>query len=235
MTIPPPPSVETFTRDDFGPQTWLLRRLPALTNDRVFRWSVGLLIAEGLCALGGMLRLPAVISVTLAVLGVVLLAAAHGIVLLLTFAGDALPEEYARLVNVRERLHPITMAALVYLVLSHATAFATGYAALQRLDLHTWVDGVRHSYLALWFFSYLTTFTIAFGDLQPGSAAVKILLTLQVAASATMLFGMVAVIVSSYVGVLTERRELLIRLRSRTESHDPRRTRRRRSARRRER
>ena len=27
--------------------------------------------------------------------------------------------------NVRERLHPITMAALVYLLLSHVTAFAS--------------------------------------------------------------------------------------------------------------
>lgn len=173
-------------------------------------------------------------SVTLAVLGVVLLAAAHGIVLLLTFAGDALPEAYGRLVNVRERLHPITMAALVYLVLSHVTAFATGYAALQHLDLHTWADGVQHPYLALWFFSYLTTFTIAFGDLQPGSAAVKILVMFQVAASATMLFGMVAVIVSSYVGVLVGRRELLIRLRSRTDPRATRRSRGRRSGRKRE-
>lgn len=61
MAASPPPKFETFTRDQFGLQSWLLRQLPPLSNDRVFRWSVGLLLAEGLCALGGVLRLPAVI------------------------------------------------------------------------------------------------------------------------------------------------------------------------------
>ena len=46
----------------------------------------------------------------------------------------------------------------------HWSAFATGYAALQRLDAHTWVDHTHHPYLALWVFSYLTTFAIAFGE-----------------------------------------------------------------------
>ncbi len=210
----PRPQFESFSRDHFGLQSWVLRRLPPLSNDRVFRWSVALLILEGLCALGGIPRLPTPVCVALATLGLTLLVGAHVLVLLLTFAGDALPAEYGRLVNVRERLHPITMAALVYLVLSHVTAFANGYVALQRLDPHAWMDHTQHSYLALWVFSYLTTFTIAFGDIQPGGGVVKLLLVLQVAASATMLFGMVAVIVSSYVGVLTKRRELLAALRS---------------------
>ncbi|MCC6348304.1 MAG: hypothetical protein IT347_01765 [Candidatus Eisenbacteria bacterium] len=210
----PHPEFETFTRDRFGLQSWVLRRLPPLSNDRVFRLAIALLMAEVLCALGAIPGVPAAVSPVLALVGLALLGCAHAVVLLLTFAGDALPEEYGRLVNVRERLHPITMAALVYLVLAHVTAFATGYAALQRLDPNTWADGLRHPYLALWVFSYLTTFTIAFGDLQPASTAVRLLLVLQVAASATMLFGMVAVIVSSYVGVLDRRRELLAALRS---------------------
>jgi hypothetical protein len=209
------PEFEVFSHDHFGLQSWVLRRLPPLSNDRVFQWSVGLLVAEGLCALGSIFRLPSTICMGLAVLALAMLASAHAVVLLLTFAGDALPAEYGRLINVRERLHPITMAGLAYLVLSHVTAFATGYATLQRLDLHTWLDHTQHSYLTLWVFSYLVTFTIAFGDIQPSSVAVKLLLVLQVAASATMLFGMVAVIVSSYVGGLTSRRELLTNLRSR--------------------
>ena len=213
MPVPALPELQVFSRDHFGLQSWLLRRLPPLSNDRVFRWSVGLLVAEGLCALGGILQAPRGVSIALALVGLALLAAAHGIVLLLTFAGDALPNEYGRLVNVRERLHPITMAALVYLLLSHVTAFTTGYATLQQVDASTWIGKAHPSYLALWVFSYLTTFTIAFGDIQPASVPVKLLLVLQVAASATMLFGMVAVIVSSYVGVLAGRREALAKLR----------------------
>jgi hypothetical protein len=195
-------------------QSWLLRRLPPLSNDRVFRWSVGLLLAQAACASAGLLGTHPAVAIALAGVGLILLVATHGVVLLLTFAGDALPTEYARLVNIRERLHPITMAALAYVLLSHVTAFATGYAALEQLNRNTWADQMLHSYFALWFFSYLTTFTIAFGDLQPASAAVKILVVFQVAASATMLFGMVAVIVSSYVGALSGRRELLLNLRA---------------------
>jgi hypothetical protein len=113
---------------------------------------------------------------------------------LLNYWADANPTRYLRLVDPKERGHPLTVLAVVYLLLSIVVCFGNIYAWLYLRNPEAFVvpKGTTPNLWHFLYFSALTTGTVAFGDLVPKSVGVRLLVALHVGTAMVTVVGLVA-------------------------------------------
>ncbi len=208
--------------DPFTWQRWILDHLPPLTNDRIHTICVALAGIETAIALLVSSQLSPGAAVGVAVFGYLLFFVTFALLLLLAFAADALPGHYGKIVDVRERMDPITGAGLAWLLVALLVTHANVFAVLLRIDPYALGESYPSGYLDVLYFSVVTAFTIGYGELAPTGSVGKLLVIAEAFSSAMLLIGFVGVVVSTYVGVLERRRAYMLSVyeRRRTKEED---------------
>jgi heme exporter protein D len=216
-----------FSKASFKLQLLILRHLPQLTNDRIHKCGWLLLVSQLPAFVALALFEPCTqyrlfwLSWSFTVLGIVALSSAIVIVLVLLFAGDAFPDHYARIVNSRERIHPITVDGFFFLFVAEIICVANITTCVAYLD-PTAFEGLRYppNVFELAYFAIVTGFTVGYGDIAPHSWLARGLSVIQIFITSLMVIGLAGILVSSYVTSLWNRRAYLDAV-SRHHFHEP--------------
>jgi hypothetical protein len=209
----PPPVISIAS---FALQRGALALLPRLTNDRIHRLGLTLVGLQLPAFLLLALRAPAFPSRyfwmvrCLAALGAAALIVSIAAVAVLLFSGDAFPKLYARVVSIRERIHPITVDGLILLFVSETLCYTSWVMLIAIVNARAFAGlGDNATAVDAIYFAVVTGLTVGYGDITPVSAGARLLSVAHILVTATMIIGLAGVLASSYVTKLWTLREYL--------------------------